>query len=106
MSDVAAWSREDVCSFLERLGLPEELQLAFRRNAVDGCALTLSQGNMDREGPSGKGASSPQCTRALTPLPALALAPSLPALVAADLVGLTDADLVNELGCTHLQVAP
>lgn len=57
MSDVAAWSREDVCSFLERLGLPEELQLAFRRNAVDG----------------------------------------------SDLVGLTDADLVNELGCTHLQ---
>ncbi|KAL4451686.1 hypothetical protein ABPG75_007348 [Micractinium tetrahymenae] len=36
MVDVAAWSREDVCVFLERLGLPQELQDAFRKNAVDG----------------------------------------------------------------------
>ncbi len=33
--NVPAWSRQDVCFFLERLGL-EDLKLAFQKNAVDG----------------------------------------------------------------------
>ncbi|KAL4433443.1 hypothetical protein ABPG77_010296 [Micractinium sp. CCAP 211/92] len=36
--NVPAWSRQDVCFFLERLGL-EDLKLAFQKNAVDGADL-------------------------------------------------------------------